>query len=94
MVEFMMEVATVLAGLNIAVLAALLYVYGRIALKSRSATSFGLIVFASLLLAHNMLTVYAYVAMAPLFGTEALPYLSGIAVLELGAVLVLLRMTL
>ncbi|MBI2648245.1 MAG: hypothetical protein HYW93_01135 [Thaumarchaeota archaeon] len=90
----MMEVATALGGLNIAVLAALLYVYGRIALKSRSATSFGLIVFGSLLLAHNLLTVYAYVTMAPLFGTEALPYLSGIAVLELGAVLVLLRMTL
>ncbi len=90
----MMVVATALAGLNIAVIAALLYVYGRIALKSRSATSFGLIVFASLLLAHNLLTVFAYVTMAPLFGTEALPFLSGIAVLELGAVLVLLKITL
>ncbi len=89
-----MAVATTLAGLNIAVIAALLYVYGRIALKSRSATSFGLIVFASLLLAHNLLTVFAYVTMAPLFGSEALPFLSGIAVLELGAILVLLKMTL
>jgi hypothetical protein len=90
----MMDVATALAGLNIAVLVALIYVYGRIALRSKSAVSFGLIVFASLLLAHNLLTVYAYVTMAPLFGAAALPYLSGVAILELAALLVLLRMTL
>lgn len=92
--EFIMGVATAVAGINIAVLLALLYVYSRIAMKSASATSYGLIVFAVFLLGHNLLTVFAYLTMAPLFGTEALPFLLGIAVLELAALLVLLRMTL
>lgn len=89
-----MELAVGLALANSAILIGLAYLYSRIAVKTRAMYSMGLAVFAGLLLLHNLLTVFAYAAMAPLFGADALPYLSGIGALEFGGLLVLLRLTL
>lgn len=88
-----MEVAAALAGANVIVLLSLIYLYGRLALRSRAIYSVGLVIFSLLLLSHNLLTVFAYVTKAPIFGAEALPFLAAIAALELGGLLVLLRMT-
>ncbi len=92
--EFMMDAAIGLALANSLILIGLIYLYARIAVKTRASYSVGLSVFAGLLLLHNLLTVFAYAAMAPLFGSDALPYLSGIGALELGGLLVLLKLTL
>ena len=89
-----MGAAVGLALANSAVLVGLIYLYSRIAVKSKATYSVGLAVFAGLLLMHNLLTVFAYVAMAPLFGQDALPFLSGIGALEFGGLLVLLKLTL
>jgi hypothetical protein len=89
-----MEMAILFSGLNAALLVTLLYFYARIAFRSRAAHSFGMIFFALLLLANSILTVYSYSAMAPFFGTQALPYLSTISVLEFFGLAVLLRITL
>lgn len=88
-----MLLAIGLAGANSMVLLGLIYLYARIALRTKAAYSIGLAVFALLLLSHNLLTIFAYLAMAPLFGAEALPFLSGIGALEFGGLLVLLKLT-
>ncbi len=88
-----MLLAIGLAGANSAILLGLIYLYARIALRSKAAYSIGLAVFGLLLLSHNLLTIFAYLAMAPLFGAEALPFLSGIGALEFGGLLVLLKLT-
>lgn len=90
----MMEVAVVLAVANSCLLLGLLYLYSRIAVKTRAMYSVGLALFAVLLLMHNLLTVFAYVTMAPLFGAEAIPFLLAIGALEFGGLMVLLKMTL
>jgi len=89
----MMDVAILFSGLNAALLVALLYIYIRIAFRSRAVHSVGLAFFAVLLLANSLLTVYSYLAMAPFFGVEALPYLSTISVLEFVGLAVLLKIT-
>ncbi len=89
-----MSVAILFSGLNVALLLALLYFYGRILIHSRASHSVGLMFFALLLLANSVLTVYAYVVMAPFFGSEALPYLSTISVLEFVGLAVLVKITL
>lgn len=89
-----MGAAIGLALANSLVLIGLIYLYSRIAVKTKATYSVGLAVFAGLLLMHNLLTVFAYVAMAPLFGQDALPFLSGIGALEFGGLLVLLKLTL
>ena len=92
--DAMMIVAILFSGLNVVLLVALLYFYARIAVRSRAAHSIGLMFFALLLLANSALTVFAYVTMAPFFGTEALPYLSTISVLEFVGLSVLVKITL
>ena len=73
---------------------ALLYVYLRIAVRSRAAHAFGMAFFALLLLATSLLTVFSYAAMSPFIGSEALPYLSAISVLEFFGLAILLKITL
>ena len=80
--ETMMQIAVILSLLNSAVLVFLLALYGRMALKTRAGYSIGLMIFALFLLAQNLATVLSYVTMAPFFGSEALPFLTGISALE------------
>lgn len=89
----MMNLAVIFAVLNTIVLLVLLSLYARIALKSKAAHSIGLLVFALFLLAQNLITVFAYVTMSPLFGHEALPFLSGISAMEFVGLLVLAKIT-
>jgi len=89
-----MEVALVFSGMNVAVLIALIFLYGRMAIKSRAVLSFALIVFALFLLVQNVITMYAYDDMAPLFGAETVPYLTAIAASQFVALAVLLKFTL
>jgi hypothetical protein len=89
-----MDVALLFSGLNCVVLVALVFLYGRIAVKSRAVLSFALIVFAFFLLAQNLLTIYAYDSMAPLFGAQTVPFLSAIAASQFVALAALLKFTL
>lgn len=89
-----MMLAIGLSTVNSGILLVLLYLYSNIVRKTKAMYAAGLMVFALLLLAHNMLTIFAYVLMAPVFGAEALPFLSGIAALELGGLAVLVKITL
>jgi len=88
-----MDVAIAFSAVNSVLLLGLLYIYARIAAHSRAANSIGLVVFAVFLLATNVLTVYSYAAMSPFFGSEAVPYLSTISILEFISLAVLLKIT-
>lgn len=89
----LMDLAVLFAGLNSVLLAGLLYLYGRIARRTRAIFAIGLLTFALLVLLHNVMTVYTYLALAPLFGEGVLPYLFATTALEFGGLLVLLRIT-
>ena len=92
--DVMMELAVGFASLNSLVLAVLLYLYARIAWRSKALYPAGLLVFASLLLVQNLLTVYSYVSMTPFFSDSVVPYLFAISALEFGGLLALARVTL
>ena len=89
-----MVVAIVFSVMNALLLATLVYFYARIAIRSRASHSYGMVFFAFLLLANSSLTAYSYTAMSPLFGSQALPYLSAISVLEFFGLAALVKITL
>lgn len=91
--EALMELAIGLASVNSVILLGLIYLYARIAFRTRAAYSVGLVVFGGFLLVHNLLTALAYGTMSPLFGSDALPYLSAMGGAELAGLIVLLRIT-
>jgi hypothetical protein len=82
----MMDLATIFAGLNVFLLAGLLFLYGRIFLKSRSIYTVGLVVFALALFFQNAMILFAYFTMAPFFEEGVLPYLLAATVLEFASV--------
>jgi hypothetical protein len=92
--DAVMDFAVVFASLNVAVLVGLLFLYSRIAWKSKAVYTVGLIVFASLLLIQNLVTDYSYVMMTPYFGESVVPFLFAISILEFGGLLALARVTL
>jgi len=89
-----MDLAALFAGMNIVLLLGLMYIYGRIALRTKAAFSIGLLTFSSFLFVHNSMTVYSYLSMAPFFGDSVLPYLFATSALEFGGLAALLRITL
>ena len=90
---WLMDVSSIVSMVNTAILIALLAVYGRIYSKTRATFTVGLMVFAAMLMLHNVLAVYAYFAMAPLYSNELLPYFAVIHVAELAGLLALLKVT-
>lgn len=89
----LMDVSSIVSMANTGVLVALLIVYGRIYSKTGATFTIGLMVFAGMLMLHNVLAVYAYFAMAPLYSDELLPYFAGIHVAELAGLIALLKVT-
>jgi hypothetical protein len=91
--EGLMELAIGLASVNSVILVVLIYLYGRIAVRTHAAYSVGLVFFGGFLLLHDLLTAFASGTMSPLFGSDALPYLSAMGGAELAGLIVLLRIT-
>jgi membrane-bound metal-dependent hydrolase YbcI (DUF457 family) len=89
----LMDVSSLVSMANVAILVALMAVYGRIYSKTGATFTIGLMVFAGMLMLHNVLAVYAYFAMAPLYSDELLPYFAGIHVAELAGLIALLKVT-
>jgi hypothetical protein len=89
----LMDVSSIVSMANVAILVALMAVYGRIYGKTGATFTIGLMVFAGMLMLHNVLAVYAYFAMAPLYSDALLPYFAGIHVAELAGLIALLKVT-
>ena len=89
----LMDVSSLVSMANMAILVALMAVYGRIYSKTGAAFTVGLMVFAGMLMLHNVLAVYGYFAMAPLYSDALLPYFVGIHIAELAGLAALLKVT-
>jgi hypothetical protein len=88
-----MEVSAAVSSTNVALLMALLFVYVRIYQSSKAIFSLGLMFFAGMLALHNIIAVYAYLIMAPLYNEALLPYFVAVHITELVGVAVLLKIT-
>ena len=89
----LMDVSSLVSMANMAILVALMAVYGRIYSKTGATFTVGLMVFAGMLMLHNVLAVYGYFAMAPLYSDALLPYFVGIHIAELAGLVALLKVT-
>jgi membrane-bound metal-dependent hydrolase YbcI (DUF457 family) len=89
----LMDVSSIVSMANMAILVALLGVYASIYSKTRATFTVGLMVFAGMLMLHNVIAVYAYFAMAPLYSNDLLPYFVGIHIAELAGLIALLKVT-
>ena len=90
---WIMDVSSIVSMANMAILIVLLAVYGRIFSKTGATFTIGLMVFAGMLMLHNVIAVYAYFAMAPLYSEALLPYFAGIHIAELAGLVALLKVT-
>ena len=68
-------------------------VYLRMYRDTRAQFSLGLVIFALILLAQNILAVYSFVIMSPFIGDPFLPYLLGINLAQVLGIIVLLKTT-
>ncbi|MDQ6863670.1 MAG: hypothetical protein M3044_07575 [Thermoproteota archaeon] len=89
-----MEISAGVGIVNVALLIALLIVYAKIYKSTRAVFTVGLMFFAGMLMLHNIITVYAYFAMEPLYAVALLPYFVGVHITELAGIAVLLKVTL
>jgi hypothetical protein len=90
----LMNLSTVISVLNVGVLLTLLVIYARIYNKTRAVFTIGLMFFTVMLMLHNLIAVYAYLVMAPLYPDDLLPYFVAIHMAELVGIVALLRVTL
>jgi hypothetical protein len=91
--DLLILIATLFAAFNIIVLVALIYLYARIVAKTRAGYSLGLLIFAILLMAHNVVTIWGYAVLGTFFGDPLYPFLVGITVCEFGGLVALLKVT-
>lgn len=85
---------SIISIVNVALLAALITIYAKIYKTSRAVFTLGLLFFATMLMLHNIIAVYAYFAMAPLYSDELFPYFVAIHLAELAGIVALLKVTL
>ena len=90
----LMGTSAIVGVANIGILVALLVIYSRVYKNSKATFTIGLIFFVCLLMLHNIIAVYAYFAMQPLYSVGLLPYFVGVHIAELAGLSVLLRTTL
>jgi hypothetical protein len=77
-----MMVSTVFAGINVLLVAALAYVYGKNAVKMPSSFTVGLLLFALLFLIHNVVALYYGLTMMPLYEESVEGYVRIFTILQ------------
>ena len=89
----LMDVSSVVSMINTVILVVLLVVFANIYRKTGAIFTIGLMVFAGMLMLHNIIAIYGYFAMAPLYSDDLLPYFVGIHIAELAGLIALLKVT-
>ena len=89
-----MSISAAVGLANIAILTTMLIIYARVYKNTKAVFTVGLMFFVSMLMLHNIIAVYAYFAMEPLYAAGLLPYFVGIHIAELAGLSVLFRVTL
>ena len=90
----LMETSAGVAVVNVALLIALLTVYAKVYKSTRAVLTVGLMFFAGMLMLHNIIAVYAYFTMEPLYAVGLLPYFVMVHIAELAGLAVLLKIIL
>ena len=90
----LMEISAGVGIVNVVLLIALLTVYAKVYKSTRAVFTIGLMFFAGMLILHNIIAVYAYFAMQPLYALGLLPYFAVIHITELAGIAALLKVTL
>ena len=92
--DFYASIATGASALNVVLLVGLVYIYARMAAKTHAGYTIGLGVFSGLLLVQNSGMVYVCGVLTDYYDWQLSPYFAAVAVIELGGLLALLRVTL
>ena len=79
---------------NMAVLGVLIYIFGKMYVKTKAQLPLGMIVVTSMLFLHNVIGGLAYFSMDQLFSHEIFPYMLGVGIAELAGLLIFLKITL
>ena len=90
------QTSAILSGVSIANMVALgilMFVFGRMYVRTRAQLPLGMIVFSVMLFLHNIIGAYAYFSMAELFAPQIFPYLLGVHIAELAGILIFLKIT-
>ena len=82
----LMEISAGVGIANVVLLIALLTVYAKVYKSTRAVFTIGLMFFAGMLMLHNIIAVYAYFAMQPLYAVGLLPYFAVIHIAELAGI--------
>ena len=90
----LMEISAGVGIVNVVLLIALLTVYAKVYKSTRAVFTVGLMFFAGMQMLHNIIAVYAYFAMQPLYALGLLPYFVVIHIAELAGIAALLKVTL
>ncbi len=86
--------SAVLSGvsiINMTILGILMFIFGKMYVRTRAQMPLGMIVFSVMLFLHNTIGAYAYFSMAELFSHEIFPYLLGVHIAELAGILIFLK---
>jgi hypothetical protein len=92
--EALMSISAAVGLANIAILTTMLIICASVYKNTKAVFTVGLMFFISLLMVHNIIAVYAYFAMEPLYAAGLLPYFVDIHIAELAGLSVLFRVTL
>lgn len=90
----LMEISAGVGIANVVLLIVLLTVYAKVYKSTRAVFTIGLMFFAGMLMLHNIIAVYAYFAMQPLYAVGLLPYFVVVHIAELAGIAALLKITL
>ena len=90
----LIDLSAAISIANTILLSVIIVTYIKIYHSTKASFTIGLIFFASMLLLHNVIAVYAYFMMAPLYSEDLLPYFVAIHIAELAGIISLLKITL
>ena len=87
-------VLSIVSIINMIVLGVLIYIFGKMYVKTRAQLPLGMIVVAGMLFLHNVIGAFAYFSMDQIFSYEIFPYMLGVGITELAGLLIFLKITL
>ena len=87
-------VLSIVSIINMVILGILIFIFGKMYVKTKAQLPLGMIVVAGMLFLHNVIGAFAYFSMDQIFSYEIFPYMLGVGIAELVGLLIFLKITL
>ncbi len=87
-------VLSIVSIANMGILGILIAIFGKMYGKTRAQLPLGMIVVTVMLFLHNVIGALAYFSMGMIFSQEIFPYMLGVGIAELAALIIFLKITL